>query len=347
MTQALPDRYHRQQLLPQVGTVGQARLAAARVLVVGCGALGAGIAEQIVRAGVGHVILADRDWVELTNLQRQALFDESDAAAGVPKAIAAATHLRRINSTVTVDPRVIDVESGNILELMAGADLVFDGTDNVETRYLINDAAIRAGVPWVYGGCVGVEGRVMGISPGHTPCLRCIWPDPPTPGSLPTCDTAGVLGPAAGAVAAIQAGVGLRLLIEPDGFHPALLALELWDMRTRRIDLADSRRDDCPACGQRRFDFLDRPRSASTTTLCGRDAVQIRPRDSSPARIDLADLARRLAPAGRVESNPYLVRCALLDSPLRLTVFPDARAIIQGTTDPAKARSIYARWIGA
>src|SRR5262245_34353204 len=206
------DRYHRQTLLPQIGEAGQRKLAGARVLLVGCGALGSTIAEQLARAGIGHLRNADRDIVELTNLQRQVLFDDSDAAGGLPKAVAAANRLSKINSTITIEPRVVDVDALNVEQLVAGCDMILDGTDNVATRYLVNDVAVKHTIPWIYGACVGTEGRVMTIRPGAGACLRCIFPQPPNASELATCDTAGVLGPVASVVGAMQALAAIKLL---------------------------------------------------------------------------------------------------------------------------------------
>ncbi|HEX8913537.1 MAG TPA: ThiF family adenylyltransferase [Humisphaera sp.] len=382
------DRYHRQSLLPQVGPAGQAKLANARVLLVGCGALGTTIAEQLVRAGVGFLRVVDRDVVELTNLQRQVLFDEADARDGTPKAVAAARRLSAVNSAVVVvEPVVADVHAGNIAELAGigwhgsvprtvsahGVDrrdadhgleyktvppnasapdqpvhLILDGTDNAETRYLVNDLAVRHGVPWVYGACVGVEGRAMAIRPGHTPCLRCVFPEPPGPGELPTCDTAGVLGPAAAVVAATQAAMAIQLLV---GATPPeqLVRFDLWRGRFGATPLDDARRPDCPCCGLRRFDFLDAPGggAGAAVSLCGRNAVQIRPA-SANARLDLGVLAARLAASTGVQRSPHLLRCAVPGEPgVSLTVFADGRAIVQGVADFARARSVYAKWVGA
>ena len=336
------SRYHRQILLPQIGADGQQRLSNSTVLLIGCGALGTVIAEQLVRGGVGTLRVCDRDIVETTNLQRQVLFDESDATSGKPKAVAAAERLARINSTVRIEPHVVDVHSGNIEELISArdgrshADVILDGTDNAEVRYLINDAAVKLGVPWVYGGAVGTTGRVMAIAPTVTPCLRCLFPNPPAPGELETCDTAGVLASAANIVASFQVIAAIKILLG----HPIeqqLMTLDLWNGRVQTISTADGRRDDCLACGRRNFEFLNRA-ATGTTTLCGRDAIQILP--PSRTTMDPQRIASRLATAGAVESTPHLVRCTLSESGLGLTVFPDGRAIIKGTTDPAVARSV-------
>lgn len=338
-------RYHRQVLLPQIGPDGQAQLARSRVLLVGCGALGSMIAEQLVRAGLGTLSVADRDVVELTNLQRQVLFDERDVAEQAPKAVAAARRLQQINSEVRVEPLVCDVHPGNI-ESLIDCDLIIDGTDNVETRYLLNDVSVKHGVPWVYGACVGMEGRCMTITPPGDACLRCVFPDPPAPGELPTCDTAGVLGAAAAAVASIQVAAAIRLLVGSD--HPQeLMTLDVWKGRFHAVQLAQAKRGDCVCCRQRRFDFLEGASAGRSTSLCGRNAIQIRPSGATQL-LDLAQVAAKLTSAGLVQRTAYLVRCELHEPrELRLTIFPDGRAIVHGTADPDRAKSIYARFVGA
>lgn len=337
------NRYHRQTLLPQIGPEGQRKIAAARVAIVGCGALGTVSADLLVRAGVGFVRLIDRDLVELTNLQRQTLYTEADVAEQAPKAVAAERALRRVNSSVTIEGVVTDVHSGNIRKLIADVDLVLDGLDNADTRYLINDACVEAGKPWVYGAAVGVEGRVMPVLPGDGPCLRCLWPDPPDPGELPTCETVGVLGPVTATVAAAQAEVALELITDRPAPH--LARFSAYPLQFRLTSLEGLRLLDCPACGRREFDFLARPVEASLATLCGRDAVQVRP--VSDAGVDLAALAGRLAPVGAVQRTPFLVRCDLSDpAGVRLTVFRDGRAILTGVRDLTRARSLYARYVG-
>src|SRR4051812_42926023 len=347
------DRYHRQILLPELGATGQAKLSAARVLLVGCGALGGVIAEQLVRAGVGFLRLVDRDIVELTNLQRQVLFDEADARDGVPKAIAAAKRLSAINSTVQVEPHVADVNPDNIESLMragagAGAGngfvhLILDGTDNVETRYLINDAAVKHGVPWVYGGCVGTEGRMLSIKPGVTACLRCLFPQPPAPGELPTCDTAGVLGAVAAMVGSAQVVAAIKFLAH--GSAGELVRSDGWNFAMRTNSTEDARRVDCPTCGERRFTFLDSP-ARGVVQLCGRNAIQVSPAEEG--RVDLKQLARRLAACGEVHATQHFVRIALAqERSVEMTIFNDGRALIRGTTDATRARSLYARYVGS
>ena len=343
-------RYHRQTLLPAVGNAGQARFAKAHVLLVGCGALGGVVAEQLVRAGVGHLRIVDRDIVELSNLQRQVLFDERDATEGLPKAAAAANRLRQINSQVELDAIVADLTAQNI-ERFAGleqggtpVDLIVDAVDNADTRYLINDLSVKTQIPWVYGACVGTEGRVMAIRPPHTACLRCLFPDPPAPGELPTCDTTGVLGPMAGVIASLQAAAALEILLgrEP---APGMLVANLWPTRFRTLDAPASLRGTCNVCTGGKFEFLHGENSRRSTTLCGRNAIQVKPSDVSG--IDLSFLASRLQGVGLIERTAHLLRCRLTDpDDVQLTVFPDGRAIIHGVTSPDRANAIYARYIG-
>jgi adenylyltransferase/sulfurtransferase len=338
-------RYHRQTLLPQIGEAGQARLARAHVLLVGCGALGTVTAEQLARAGLGYLRVCDRDLVETTNLQRQVLFDESDAAAGRPKAVAAAERLRGINSSITVESHVVDVHSGNIETIMDGVGLVLDGTDNAETRYLVNDAAVKHGRPWVYGACVGTSGRVMAILPGKTPCLRCMFPQPPGPGELETCDTAGVLASAANVVASLQVVEAMKILVGDATAGRKLVTLDVWPLRIKTISTDGARRSDCPTCCERKFEFLHARPGQTAMSLCGRNTVQVRPTSNGTA-IDLDAAADRLAVAGPVERSPFFVRCNLRDGNLSITLFPDGRAMVHGTADLSVARSIYARFIG-
>jgi adenylyltransferase/sulfurtransferase len=325
-------------------------------VLVGCGALGSVLADQLVRAGVGSLRLIDRDLVELTNLQRQVLFDEADARDGLPKAVAAARRLSRINSDVQVEPLATDFHAGNAESLSGldgkpgsrGPDLLLDGTDNVETRYLLNDLSVKHGIPWVYAACVGTEGRVMTIRPGITACLRCVFPEPPAAGELPTCDTAGVLGPVAGVVASMQAVAAIKLLCGNEGaVAEEMLRIDLWANRIRPVSLVGAKSPDCPTCGRREFAFLSRRAAAGrSTSLCGRNAVQVRP-PAGVNSLDLATVAERLSRSGEVQRTPHLVRCRLSDAgDLQLTIFPDGRLIVAGTTNPDQARSLYARYVG-
>ncbi len=338
------ERYARQMRYAPLGEAGQQRLATSRALVCGCGALGSVIANTLVRAGVGYVRIVDRDFLELNNLQRQVLFDEADVAADLPKSVAAAAKLRQINSQVTIDPVVADVGPENILELAADCDVIVDGTDNFETRFLLNDAAIQLAKPWVYGGCLGAEGQTMTIIPGQTPCLRCLMPEPPPPGLTPTCDTAGILSPIISVIASIESMEAIKLLSGNEAaINRGLTVIDLWENRTRQINLSALDRNNCPACSKRELPWLSGDRASRAAILCGRNAVQLNPADR--AAVSLDDLAGKLRGAGQITHNRYLLRLAV-DSYV-LTVFPDGRAIVAGTDDPAAARTLYAKYIGA
>ena len=342
----MTDRHQRQTLLPQVGRDGQARLAAARVTIVGVGALGASVADQFARAGVGAIALVDRDVVELTNLQRQTLYTLDDVERGLPKVEAAAHRLQQIDPTITLTPIVVDVDARTLPTLPA-ADLIVDGSDNADLRYLLNDFAVSRGVPWAMAGVIGVEGRACGFAPNRDgrPCLRCLFETPPSAGELATCDTAGVLGPAVGAIASLQATEALKLLLSHPSAASTLHVVDIWRPRFATIDVSAARRPDCPCCGQRRFEFLDRPTTAGAR-LCGRNAVQVRP--PSAGRIDLAQLAARLAPIAEVETTTLMVRITLPDRPdVKLSVFGDGRMLVVGTEDVAAARGLYARTVGS
>jgi adenylyltransferase/sulfurtransferase len=288
--------------------------------------------------------LVDRDYVELHNLQRQALYDEADVAHHLPKAVAAAEKLRRANGQIAIDPIVADVDSASIERLLQGVDVAVDGLDNFETRYLLNDAAVKGGVPWVYGGVIGTYGLTMTIRPGISACLRCVFPEPPPAGSAPTCDTAGVLGPAVDLIAAIQVAEVLKLAVGAEArLNDGLLALDPWRLSFERVPLPGPVAG-CPTCGARRFSFLDQPAGARATVLCGDEAVQIRPRPD--VAYDLTALGERLSVAGETLANPFLVRFRPTGEPYELTIFPDGRTIVKGATDPTEARAVYARYVG-
>ena len=336
-------RYVRQTRFPPLGEEGQRRLAGARALLCGCGALGSAIANTMVRAGVGTLRIVDRDFVELSNLQRQVLFDEADVAAGLPKAVAAAEKLRQINSTVQIEPIVADIVPANIERFCEGVDVILDGTDNFETRFLVNDAAVKLGLPWVYGGCVGAEGQAMTIVPGETACLRCLMPECPAPGSTPTCDTAGILGPIVGLIASIEAMEAIKLLVgNRDAISRHLTVVDLWRNHIRQIDVRGLRdQTDCPTCKHGELPWLFQRSAGRTAILCGRNAVQL----SYPgASISLDELATRLAGLGQLTQNQFLVRLKVEN--YELTVFPDARTIISGTDDISTARAVYTKYIG-
>lgn len=338
------ERYSRQILYPPIGVEGQKKIAAARVLIMGCGALGTAIANHMARAGVGLLRIVDRDFIEENNLQRQTLFDEADIAAGLPKAVAAERKLRQINSQISVEGIVADVNYTNVEELVRRADLVLDGTDNFETRFLINDACVKHGVPWIYGGCVGSSGMTMNIIPGQTPCLRCVWEEAPPPGFAPTCDTAGIIGPIAGVVAALECAEALKLLTgNLAELSRDLITVELWPISLTRHPVSKLREvADCPACKHGLFKALEPQESTHITALCGRGAVQITPRN--PEHLDLVTLADTLSKLGQVKRSPFMLKFSVGD--YTLTIFPDARAIIQGTTDFSVARGLYAKYIG-
>jgi len=336
------ERYARQTIFPEIGHDGQARLLGSRVTLVGCGALGTVIANVLARAGVGFLRIVDRDYVELSNLQRQVLFDEDDARDGAPKAVAAVARLRRINSTIAYEAVVSDFGPDNAEHLIRDVDLVLDGADNFEVRYVVNDACVKLDKPWVYAAAIASYGVVMPIIPGQTACLRCIFADPPPAGSVDTCDTAGVLGPVPGVIANLASAEALKLLVgATEALSRGLLWIDCWFNTIQRTPIEEPV-PDCPTCQQRHFEFLDRAAAAPAATLCGRDAVQVRP--TSPGEINLPALAGRLAAVGDVRQNPHLVR--LVVPPHELTIFRDGRAIVKGTSDPAVARGLYARYVG-
>ena len=320
-------------------------------MVVGCGALGSFAIDQLARAGVGTLTLVDRDIVEATNLQRQTLFTMADVECARPKADAAAARVRAIDPGVTVHAVVEHFDSENALELLRGVDLVIDGLDNFPSRYLLNDACVQSGVPWVHGGVIGTEGTSLVVLPGTTPCLRCLFPAPPAPGTTPTCDTSGVLAPAVATVASHQVLQALKILVGASAaVDTTLVSWDFWNERQTRVDVRASRESSCPCCGLGRFDHLDAP-AGSATVLCGRGAVQIVPA-AKPGRFDLHGLRTRLQTHGRFEIDSGRLRGVLdsvlgeSDDEVELTVFDDGRAIVAGTTDPDRARALYDRYVG-
>lgn len=346
-------------LFEPIGESGQRRLLASRVTLVGCGALGTVLANTLARAGVGFLRIVDRDFIEIDNLQRQVLFTEDDIAAGLPKAEAARRALARINSDVRVEALVTDANASNIEMLCAGADLVLDGTDNFETRFLINDAAVKQGIPWIYGACVAAEGLVMSILPRDTPCLRCIWEEAPPPGMSPTCDTVGVLAAVVNLVASFQAIHAMKILTgRADTLNRDLLTIDGWTCRVHGIDMRSARESaECPCCKQGRYDFLNRSSESQATTLCGRNAVQfipavvarppgpVAPAGRAPAPVvDFGQIAARLGPAAEARFNEFMLRFRAGEC--NVTLFADGRAIIKGTSDATAARVIYSRYVG-
>jgi molybdopterin/thiamine biosynthesis adenylyltransferase len=338
------SRYSRQILLADIGEAGQEYLAASRVAILGCGALGTVQAEALCRGGVGFLRIVDRDFIEESNLQRQTLFTEEDAREGLPKAIAAERRLRQVNSEVHVEACVDDVRAGNIERLITGMDCVLDATDNFETRFLINDAAVKLGIPWIYGAAVGGCGLSMTILPQETPCLRCILESLPPAGASPTCDTAGVLASIVNIVASIQVAETIKVLTKNiQRVNRKLLSLDVWENRWKQIEIASTREQgDCPCCQLRRFEFLEGQVETTASVLCGRDSVQVsRP---NPFPLDLQDLARRLERIGSVQLNDFLLRVHVDN--YEIAVFPDGRGIVRGTKDAQVARSLYAKYVG-
>ncbi len=339
---AVTCRYSRQVLFSEIGEEGQRSISAKRVLVVGVGALGSVSSEMITRAGVASVRIVDRDYVDESNLQRQSLFHEDDWRQGLPKAIAARQKLSRINSDVHVEAIVADVHAGNVSSLFRDVDLVLDGTDNFETRYLLNDASVESGVPWIYAACVGSYGMSFVVIPGRTPCLRCFMEEEPAPGTSPTCDTAGVIAPIVHAVAGFQVTEALKILAgREDALNGEVLSLDVWRGRVDAFRPARAR-EDCLACGRHELSYLIGEKGGQAVTLCGRNAVQVRP--SKSQKMELDAVAERLRGLGEVKLNDHLLRVKLAAH--EIVLFKDGRAIVHGTEDPAEARSLYARYVG-
>ncbi|HEY6230806.1 MAG TPA: ThiF family adenylyltransferase [Pyrinomonadaceae bacterium] len=340
--QPTTDRYSRQILFSGIGSEGQSRLAQSRILIIGCGALGTAQAESFARAGVGTLRIVDRDFIEFSNLQRQTMFTENDAAERLPKVVAAANHLREINSEIVVEPEIADVNYSNVERLIRNCDLLIDGTDNFATRYLINDACVKHRVNWIYGAAVGSYGVTMTIRPGQTPCLRCIFPEAPPTASAPTCDTAGVIMPIINIIAAIQVTEALKMLTgQIDTLHHSLMQFDVWRNESRNISVGQPLAT-CMTCGAHKFESLENGSGEFAAVLCGRHAVQISP--SHPVQVDLSELSKRLSIAGDVKTNDYLLR--FRTGEFEMTVFQDARSIIRGTDNVATARSLYAKYIG-
>jgi adenylyltransferase/sulfurtransferase len=339
------NRYDRQARFAPLGEEGQQRLADGRALVCGCGALGSVIAETLVRAGVGMVRIVDRDFLELNNLQRQVLYDEQDVADGLPKAVAAADKLRRINSEIAIEAVVADVTPHNVESLAGDVDVIVDGTDNFAIRFLLNDFAVKHQKPWVYGGCIGAEGQTMTILPGETACLACLIAEAPPPGTTPTCDTAGILAPIVNVIASIEACEAVKILSGRMAAVSRRLAIvDLWDNQARHLDLSKLRESgDCRVCKHREFAWLAGERGDASAVLCGRNAVQLSAPPGSTLSLD--NLAQRLAGVGEIQRNAFLLRLTV--DGYVLTVFPDGRTIVAGTNDITTARTLHARYIGA
>ena len=337
------EKYSRQILFAGIGEAGQEKILHSSAVIVGCGALGCSVAGLLSRAGVGKLGILDRDFVEPSNLQRQSLFVESDAIEGLPKAIAAARHLKAMNGDVVIEPQIVDLTPGNAAELLGGWDLILDGTDNFETRMLINDFAISSNIPWIYAAVLGSYGLTLAILPGQTACLACLnGPGNSASGSgEATCDTAGVLNAAVGVIASLETAEALKILSgHREALHHRLLSFDVWTGRSQSLLIP--RRPDCGVCVHRQFEWLE-GRNQPHVTMCGRNSVQIH---ENRRQLDLAALAQRLRGAVQhIRYNAFLLRFSL--PPCELTIFPDGRAIISGTQDPAVARSLYARFLGA
>jgi molybdopterin/thiamine biosynthesis adenylyltransferase len=342
------ERYSRQILFAPIGEEGQRRIGASSAVVIGCGALGSVSAACLARAGVGRLRLVDRDVVETSNLQRQFLYDQDDVRAMKPKALAAAEALLRANPDIAIEGVVSDVGPETVVELVRGADLILDGTDNFETRFLINEVSVRHGIPWIYAACLGGYGLTMNILPGDTACLRCVIESAPPAGSVPTCDTAGILGPVVSVVAGLQSVEALKFLSgNVEAMSRELVSVDTWTGVFTRLEVPRSGgRRRCETCDGMEFPYLS-GRGSRSTVLCGRNAVQVMPEGRAP--LDLDDLTARLrAVAGgrlEVEATRFLVRFHV--EGLHVSVFPDGRAIVAGTNDPAAARGVYARYVGA
>jgi molybdopterin/thiamine biosynthesis adenylyltransferase len=342
-TENSAGRYARQMCFGPIGGAGQQRLLDAKVTLIGCGALGTHLAGMMTRAGVGRLTIVDRDFIELNNLQRQILFDENDIAENLPKAEAAARKLRRINSAIEINPIVADVNHESIEHFVEGADLILDGTDNLQVRFLINDVALKHKIPWIYGACIGASGMGLVVMPGGKPCLRCLFEEPPDPGQLETCETAGILSPTVAMVAAFQAVEALKILTgNIEAVNRDFVTFELWENRSHQMSLANLK-NGCATCRDGNYEFLTGRGSLSTISLCGRNSVQVRPRHAGD-KIDLADLARRLSDAGVVICNDFMLRFQVAGR--EITIFPDARAIVKGTNNIDEARSLYAKYVG-
>lgn len=338
------ERYSRQILFHHIGEERQKELLKSKVLLVGCGALGSVSAGYLVRAGIGNLRIVDRDFIEESNLQRQILFDENDISEGLPKAIAAQRKLRKINSNVKIEGIVSDINYTNIEELAKDADIILDGTDNFDTRYLINDYCVKNNVPWVYGACIGSKGLTMNIIPSVTPCLRCVFDKLPQAGAFPTCDTAGVIGTIAGIIASVQVTEAIKILVNDlKSINRSLLEIDVWNIKFKKLDIGDLiKSNDCPTCKSHNYEFLNAEDGTLTTLLCGRNAVQVSRRNKE--KIDLEKLAQRLSSTTDVNNNDFMMKFRIEN--YEFTVFPDGRAIIAGTNDPGSAKSLYSKYLG-
>ena len=340
----LLERYSRQVFLQQIGEDRQRLLMNSTAVVIGCGALGTISSSYLVRAGIGQIRIIDRDFIEENNLQRQLLFDENDISENLPKAIAAQRKLQKTNSNVRVEGIVTDVNYSNIDELTKDADIIIDGTDNFETRFLINDYCVKSNVAWIYGACIGSRGVMMNIIPSKTPCLRCVFETMPQIGSFPTCDTAGVIGPIAGIIASFQVAEAIKILTgDYASVNKNLLEIDVWETKLKQIDISELKDiSNCPTCKQHNYEFLEAESGTMTTFLCGKNAVQVMHRNS--CIIDLRQLEQRLSAIADVSCNAFMLKFRVKDH--AFTVFTDGRAIITGTADSSTAKGLYSKYLG-
>ncbi len=338
------ERYARQTAFYGIGKDGQEKLAKSRVMILGCGGLGSASASILARAGVGYLKLVDRDFLELNNLQRQILYEEHDIKEGLPKPIAAQRRIEQINSTIHVDPVVADANRFNIEKLISDVDLVIDAADNFETRFLLNDACVKLHRTWIYGAAIESYGLTMNIIPGKTVCFRCVMDNIPQPGSVPTCETVGILSSIVCVIASIQCAEAIKILTgKKDEINKKLISIDLWQNSYQTIDIPKEKvQKNCPVCNQKKFAFLEGKQGSAYTTLCGRNAVQILP--FKETQVDLANLAINLASLGVVKANEYLIRFE--NEGYELSIFPDGRAIVKGTTDAGIARGLYSKYVG-
>ncbi|GGG13668.1 ThiF family adenylyltransferase [Paenibacillus abyssi] len=335
------ERYARQIRYLPIGEQGQNRLFESRVAIVGIGALGGAIANHLARAGVGFMRIIDRDVVDISNLQRQTLYNERDAALGLPKTAAAKSYLQQINSTIVIEALSQDVNAYNAEALLGDVDLILDGSDNFSTRYLMNEVSQKTGIPWIYGGIVGDVGKTCTFIPGQGPCFACLHPNSPQIGQLPTCDTAGIIAPIVQLIAAFQAAEAMKILIHDfDSVRKSMLHVEMWTYAQHELKLPVNL--SCRVCGDRRFPYLEDDEGDSVTLLCGRDTVQVRPKETK--QLDLVLLAKELSPLGNVRLSPYFMRFD--KDPYQLSVFPDGRVLVHGTSEESVARGLYAQYLG-
>ena len=334
------DRYSRQIIFPGIGEEGQKRLDSSFAVIIGCGALGTIMATSLVRAGVGKIRIIDRDFIEYHNLQRQVLFDEEDIRNQLPKAIAAERHLKKVNSSVEIEGIVADVNYTNIERFVRDADIILDGLDNFETRFLINDVCLKYKIPWVYGGAISSYGMTMSIIPGETPCFRCFSANPPSKGIIHTCDTAGIISPAPFIIGSLESVEAMKILVGAEEINRDLIIIDVWEGTFDRLKI--SVQEDCPAC-QGKYEFLEGKFGLRATSLCGQDAVQVL--NPKVGRLSLKELATRLKVVGEVSYNEFMLRFTV--DACEMVVFPDGRAIIKNTDDESLARGLYAKYIGA